>query len=191
MSRWRWCGVPSSALQLAAHFADSDDGQDAKKDGFFDPAREELLAMLLLAAALSDRPISQVWEWLTNESNTEPARVLDLAGHHLASKGLFGEYNSDPKQRSGVFGTARKMARILRSPELRPWIEHGGDRRRFDHRAFAASDSATLYLLSMEGAGSAGPAGRTDRREPLRRGCYRRPETGSELLSGALGVPAQ
>ncbi|GAA1653921.1 type IV secretory system conjugative DNA transfer family protein [Nocardia ninae] len=150
-------GAEERASKLAAHFADSDDGQDAKKDAFFDPAGEELLAQLMLAAALADRPISQVWEWLTNESNTEPARILDLAGHHLAAKGLFGEYNSDPKQRSGVFGTARKMGRILKSPELRPWIEHGGNRRRFDHRAFAASDSSTLYLLSMEGAGSAGP----------------------------------
>ncbi|WP_433603737.1 type IV secretory system conjugative DNA transfer family protein (plasmid) [Nocardia sp. CA-135953] len=150
-------GAEQRAAQLAAHFADGDDGEDARKDAFFDPAGEELLAQLLLAAALADRPISQVWEWLTNETNTEPARILDLAGHHLASKGLFGEFNADPKQRSGVFGTARKMARILKSPELRPWIEHGGNRRRFDHREFARSDSSTLYLLSMEGAGSAGP----------------------------------
>ncbi|MEU4345360.1 TraM recognition domain-containing protein [Nocardia sp. NPDC023852] len=150
-------GAELRAAQLAGHFADGDDGQDAKRDAFFDPAGEDLLAQLLLAAALADRPISQVWEWLTAETNTEPARILDVAGHHLAAKGLFAMYNEDPKQRSGVFGTARKMGRILKSPELRPWIEHGGDRRRFDHREFAGADSNTLYLLSMEGAGSAGP----------------------------------
>ncbi|WP_067470822.1 type IV secretory system conjugative DNA transfer family protein [Nocardia amamiensis] len=150
-------GAEQRAAQLAGHFADGDDGQDAKRDAFFDPAGEDLLAQLLLAAALADRPISQVWEWLTAETNTEPARILDLAGHHLAARGLFAMYNEDPKQRSGVFGTARKMARILKSPELRPWIEHGANRRRFDHRVFAGSDSNTLYLLSMEGAGSAGP----------------------------------
>ncbi|MFI5541555.1 type IV secretory system conjugative DNA transfer family protein [Nocardia sp. NPDC051900] len=150
-------GAEERAARLAGHFADGDDGQDAKRDAFFDPAGEDLLAQLLLAAALSDRPISQVWEWLTAETNTEPARILDLAGHHMAAKGLFAMYNEDPKQRSGVFGTARKMARIIKSPDLRPWIEHGEGRRRFDHRSFAWSDSNTLYLLSMEGAGSAGP----------------------------------
>ena len=61
------------------------------------------------------------------------------------------------KQRAGVFGTARKNVSFLADPNLGDWITDRHDNRpRFDTDAFAASTD-TLYSLSKEGPGSAGP----------------------------------
>jgi hypothetical protein len=56
-----------------------------------------------------------------------------------------------------VFGTARKNVSFLADPNLGDWItDRHDDRPRLDTDVFAAS-SETLYSLSKEGPGSAGP----------------------------------
>ncbi|UGT66564.1 TraM recognition domain-containing protein [Nocardia gipuzkoensis] len=153
-------GCEMRAARLAGHFADGDDGRDTKTDAFFDPEAEDLLAGLFLAAAVGDRngsrPIVQVWEWVTNPQDTEPIELLRAARHHYTASGLSSQYNTDPRTRSGIFGTAKKMIRCLKLSNVHPWISRGGDRREFDELEFL-ENNGTLYSLSLEGRGSAAP----------------------------------
>ncbi|PXX57819.1 TraM-binding TraD/TraG-like protein [Nocardia tenerifensis] len=153
-------GCEMRAARLAGHFADGDDGSDAKTDAFFDPEAEDLLAGLFLAAAVGDqngsRPIVQVWEWVTNPGDTEPIQLLRAARHHYTASGLAAQYNADERTRSGIFGTAKKMIRCLKLSNVHPWITPGGDRRQFDELEFIERNG-TLYSLSLEGRGSAAP----------------------------------
>ncbi|WP_159837889.1 type IV secretory system conjugative DNA transfer family protein [Nocardia sp. CY41] len=153
-------GCEMRAARLAGHFADGDDGSDSSNDAFFDPEAEDLLAGLFLAAAVGDRngsrPIVQVWEWVTNPQDTEPIELLRAARHHYTASGLSSQYNADPRTRSGIFGTAKKMIRCLKLSNVHPWITRGGDRREFDELEFL-ENNGTLYSLSLEGRGSAAP----------------------------------
>ncbi|OZF06023.1 conjugal transfer protein [Rhodococcus sp. 15-1154-1] len=148
------------AAALAKQFAVGEDGQAAKKDAFFDPEGEDLLASLLLAAAVAHRPITQVYRWVTDVQNLEPISLLRQAGYALMADGLSAHYTATDKQRSGVFTTAKKMINCLKFRSVHPWIERtgpGDTRPEFDPAQFARSDTDTLYSLSKEGIGSVGP----------------------------------
>ncbi|MFC9995403.1 type IV secretory system conjugative DNA transfer family protein [Nocardia sp. NPDC127526] len=156
----RSSGCEMRAARLAGHFADGDDGGgtvSTSTDTYFDQEAEDLLSGLFLAAAVDDRPITQVWEWVTNPQDTEPIELLRRTGRfHFMASGLAQQYNVDERTRSGVFGTAKKMVRCLKLSNVHRWItrEFGGEQ--FDELAFIR-DNGTLYCLSLEGRGSAAP----------------------------------
>ena len=155
-------GKEMRAQRLAGHFADADDGGDAKKDDFFDPEAEDLLAALFLAAAVGNYSTVQVWEWVTNSQDTEPIELLRSSPHNPMASGLAMQYNADPRTRSGIFGTAKKMVRSLQLSNIHDWILPGDDpetgkpRMQFDESTFI-DKNGTLYSLSLEGRGSAAP----------------------------------
>ncbi|WP_198037087.1 type IV secretory system conjugative DNA transfer family protein [Nocardia sp. BMG51109] len=157
-----WCWDPlawvrgdeARAARLAGHFADADRRLDATD--YFEIEGEELLAALFLAASLARFPITQVWEWVTNPMDTEAVQVLRCAERHHASAGVAALYNLDERTKSGIFGTARKMARCLRFPNLHPWVCHTGEQYRLDATEIV-DENATLYLLSAPGRGTAVP----------------------------------
>lgn len=157
-------GCEMRAQRLAGHFADADNGGESGKsdDNFFDPEAEDLLAALFLAAAVAQRPITQVWGWVTNPVDTEPIELLRGVRHDFIASGLAMQYNADPRTRSGIFGTAKKMVRCLQLSNVHNWILPGSDpvtgqtRRQFDELEFIERNG-TLYCLSLEGRGSAAP----------------------------------
>ena len=53
---------PGCSLRPAGH-------PGAQRDAYFDPEGEELLAILLLAARLSDQPLTTVYQWLSTGRN--------------------------------------------------------------------------------------------------------------------------
>ena len=53
------------AARLAEHFASGSRAPGARTDAYFDPAGQDLLAGLFLAAAFDRRPITDVYRWLT------------------------------------------------------------------------------------------------------------------------------
>src|ERR1039458_4758041 len=147
----------AAARNLAGLFAAASRPPGAQRDAYFDPEGEELLAILLLAARLSDQPLTTVYEGLSTGRNDRVVSRLAAAGHELAAQALLDVMNQPDKQRAGVFGTARKDVSFLADPNLGDWItDRYDDRPRFDTDVFAAS-SGTLYSLSKEGPGSAGP----------------------------------
>lgn len=149
------------AFKLAEHFASSARADGAVQDAFFEPAGQDLLAGMLLAAALQNRPITQVFTWLSEPTNQEPVDLLRAHDYDLIAADVQGVIMSPEKQRGGVYGTARQMASCLKIRAIERWVaplgsNFSGDRRpQFDPDAFVRG-TGTLYSLSKEGQGSAG-----------------------------------
>ena len=149
------------AFRLAEHFASSARADGAVQDAYFEPAGRDLLAGMLLAAALQERPITQVFEWLSEPTNQEPVDVLRQHGYDLIAADVEGVIMAPEKQRGGVFGTSRQMASCLKIRAIAQWVTpQDGDsaadsRPQLDPHAFVRSCD-TLYSLSREGQGSAG-----------------------------------
>lgn len=148
------------AANLAEHFASGSRADAAKTDAYFDPAGQDLLAGLLLAAACADRPVTEVYTWLTRPTEDEPVALLREAGYSLTADQVDGVINLPDKQRGGVYGTAQQMARCLTNRQVGTWVTSrpGLDtRRHFDPADFVKGSTDTLYSLSKEGRGTAGP----------------------------------
>ncbi|MFE6824943.1 type IV secretory system conjugative DNA transfer family protein [Streptomyces sp. NPDC057690] len=148
----------AKARKMADHFASGSRDANASTDAFFDPAGQDLLANLLLAAACAKAPITQIYTWLSNPKDDAPERILRGAGHAMSADGLAGVLNAPDKQRSGIYGVAQQMASCLVNPEVNRWVtppadEYAGE---FDPHAFVRT-GGTLYSLSREGRDSAGP----------------------------------
>nr|WP_255257220.1 TraM recognition domain-containing protein [Arthrobacter sp.] len=151
------------AAKLTHHFAVSSRTTGAKSDAYFDPKAEDLIASLFLAAALGKLPITEAYLWITSQSCKKAIDLLNEHDYELQAAGLQSTVNLADKQKDGIFGTAEKMVQCLKSKNTLRWIAPArggsvlGDRRpQFDPTAFAAS-SETLYVLSMEGVGTAAP----------------------------------
>ena len=148
------------AAKLAEHFAAGSRDPGAKTDAYFDPAGQDLLAGVLLAAALDRRPITDVYTWLTRPTNDEAVVILRDHGFALTADQVAGVISAPEKQRGGVFGTAQQMASCLTNRQIAAWVtpQGGADvRPQFHPEAFISEGTATLYSLSKEGRGTAGP----------------------------------
>lgn len=144
------------AAKLAEHFASGSRKPGARTDAYFDPAGQDLLAGMLLAAALDGREITDVYRWLADDGNREPATILRESTYPLVADAVLGVMGLEAKQRGGIYGTAMQMASSLKSSRIATWVTPGAGREEFrPHDAVRSTD--TLYSLSKEGAGSAGP----------------------------------
>ncbi|WP_326831788.1 type IV secretory system conjugative DNA transfer family protein [Arthrobacter sp. BL-252-APC-1A] len=147
------------AQKLAEHFAAGSRDPGAKTDAYFDPAGQDLLAGLLLAAALDQRSITDVYTWLTRPMDHTAADILRLNDFDLLADQVDGVVDAPDKQRAGVFGTAQQMASCLTNRQVSTWVtprSSADSRPRFDPVAFIRN-GGTLYSLSKEGRGTAGP----------------------------------
>jgi type IV secretory pathway TraG/TraD family ATPase VirD4 len=151
------------AAKMAAHFSSSTmSGGGSENSSYFNRAGENLLAGFLLAAALGEKPITQVFTWTTKPGDQEPVRILEENGYLGMADAVAGEVNGEPKRRDSVYGTAAQMVDCLKISGIARWVTPLGgntlaDRRpQFDPDAFVQSKD-TLYSLSKEGQGSAGP----------------------------------
>jgi type IV secretory pathway TraG/TraD family ATPase VirD4 len=140
------------AVKLAGRFSSINRPSHARSDAYFEPAAEDLIANLLLAAAISDNYVSQVYTWLTRPNDTTPERILRDAGHHLSADAVEGVYTSPDRQRAGVFGTAQQMVSFLTAPSVLEWVTPGKNPNRpeFDYMDFIRRGEDTIYLLSEE-----------------------------------------
>lgn len=157
---------------MADVFASAGRDPTARTDAYFEPAAQRLLANLLLAAALADRPLTQVYLWLSDPTDDEPVGVLAEHDFPLLAASLRAVVNAPEKQRGGVYGTAQQIASFMTNREAMRWVTPHeavpatagtkgnawvvARRREFDPHEFVQT-TATLYSLSKEGRGSAGP----------------------------------
>ncbi|MFI7483398.1 type IV secretory system conjugative DNA transfer family protein [Kocuria sp. M1R5S2] len=148
------------ATEMATNFAAGSRATGAKGgDAYFDSAGKDLLAGLLLAAAVGREPIERVHYWLSRPTDDTAVKLLDEAGWAKEADSLAGAIQAPDKQREGIFGTARQMASCLKNEKVAPWVNPTGPadpRPQFDPQGFVAGKH-TLYALSKEGAGTAGP----------------------------------
>ncbi len=148
-------GAQERAAELAGHFAAANEGTNGG-DAFFEPEGEDLLAGLFLACAMDKKPITQAFAWVTTPDEERPVQILQDNGFELAAGALVDQYKATPKQKSGVFSTAKKMASCLKFDRIRPWVTPGDGREEFTVAEFVRSTD-TLYPLSEEGKGNAAP----------------------------------
>ncbi|PVZ93316.1 conjugal transfer protein [Amnibacterium flavum] len=148
------------AAKLAAHFASGSRASDSRGDAYFDGAGQDLLAGFLLAAALENLPITTAFTWTTSPGDDEPVSILRRFGYDQMADSVSGHVNGESRRRDSVYGTASQMAACLKVRAIARWVTPQGDeldrRPQFDPQAFARS-SDTLYSLSKEGQGTAGP----------------------------------
>jgi type IV secretory pathway TraG/TraD family ATPase VirD4 len=147
-----------TAGKLADVFITSATDAGARQDAYFGSAAKELFVYMLLAAALDDRPITDVYTWLHDPDSIHsdnPARILNMYGKRDLAVALESTQRLTPKQRDGVYGTTHPWVAVLGSEHVRPWItDPTGGRPKFDPARFVLSTD-TLYLVSKEGGGTA------------------------------------
>jgi hypothetical protein len=146
------------ARQLARIFVSAQRQPGESTDSYFDKAGPALIANLLLAAAVDGRPVTDLGDWLTRQTDRTPVQILRGKGFPSQGAEVEAVIDLHPKQRGGVFGTAQETMSFLTDPALAAWItpQAGAFDVQFDPDAFVRSHD-TLYLLSKEGEGSAGP----------------------------------
>lgn len=162
------------AKELAEIFASATRSADAKVDPHFDPAGQDLLAGLFLAAARGGFPILQVWSWLQNPNDLSPVSVLKASEH--PGDGALGEliagmYAVNPKQRDGYVQTARGFCTVMLNAAAMAWVTPRVGARRFNVAEFVSTwhkdgevnrqggreNKQSLFMISKEGEGTAGP----------------------------------
>lgn len=162
------------AERLAGHFVLT--VEDERSKDIWGPAAQELLAALLLAARSGGGTMHDVYDWLNDEANPVPVQTLREAGYRGIAASLAGTQGSPAETRGSVYFTARVAAKCLRNPQITAWItppdtpvltgpDGRGVRVAQFHPAQLPTSRQTLYLLSKDGGGSAGPlvAALTDR----------------------------
>ncbi|MCJ1675649.1 TraM recognition domain-containing protein [Rathayibacter sp. VKM Ac-2929] len=150
----------TKAAKMAQHFASGTTAPGAKTDAYFDGKGQNLLAAFLLAAAVGKRPITDVYEWLTNVSRVEPVTHLEKAGYRRLADSVSSVQQATEKQRDGIYSSAERMVACLNNTAIERWVNPDpspvAPRPQFDPHAFVRG-RGTLYSLSKEGAGNAGP----------------------------------
>lgn len=133
----------------------------AGADPYFEPEGRNLLANLLMAAAVGDEVLTRLPDWLTGmrprPGIPDPVQILTDHGYPVLATDLATTLEVTSEQRDGLYGTARSFLRFLRSPEYVQWMAPTGPddvRPQFDPDAFVRGTD-TLYLLSKDGVGSA------------------------------------
>lgn len=141
------------ATRLAGHFLAA--SVEASQQGdFWSKAGSNILAQLLLAAALDDRPITHVLQWLAFPADRTPLDILRDHGFTAVASQLKGTVEGPPETRDGIYETARQYAAALLNAEIAAWVTPQTDAEEFRPEAFVRSTD-TLYLLSKDGGGGA------------------------------------
>ncbi|WP_436775594.1 type IV secretory system conjugative DNA transfer family protein [Yinghuangia sp. YIM S09857] len=140
------------AVKLASRFASINRADHVRSDGYFEPAAEELISNLLLAASIEGLPITAIYTWLTRPGDDTPERILRAGGHVLSADAVDNVINAPDRQRAGVYGVAAQIMSFLIAPNMTAWVtaDDDPDRPAFDYLKFVEDGADTIYLLSEE-----------------------------------------
>lgn len=141
------------AGRLAGHFLAA--SVDASQQGdFWSKAGSNILSQLFLAAALDERPITDVMQWLAFPADRRPLDILRDHGFSAVAAQLKGTVEGPPETRDGIYETARQYASALLNSEIAAWVTPQKGIPEFKPADFVTSKD-TLYLLSKDGGGGA------------------------------------
>ncbi|MGZ2361546.1 TraM recognition domain-containing protein [Streptomyces sp. 372A] len=157
--RTMWWNPLSSATtleganRLAGHFLAA--SVDASQQGdFWSKAGSNILGQLLLAAALDDRPITDIMQWLAFPADRTPLDILRDHSFTAVAAQLKGTVEGPPETRDGIYETARQYSSALLNTEIAAWVTPQQDVPEFKPADFVTSTD-TLFLLSKDGGGGA------------------------------------
>ncbi|MEU6332786.1 TraM recognition domain-containing protein [Streptomyces sp. NPDC047049] len=144
------------AGRLAQHFVAGVADERARE--IWGPAARALLSELILAAALDNRSLDDVFAWLVDTSTGVPATILEK---HPQFANMARNYRARQagavETTQGIYETARSGAACLRDPRTMAWVtKPSTPMQKLNLRHFVRSQG-TLYLMSHKGAGSAAP----------------------------------
>ena len=94
---------------------------DARPDPFFDSAGQKLVANLLLAAALDDRPMTQALLWITRPNDDEPALILARARPH-ARRRVRADHVHSPLSNAAACSEPPSRSLVPARPRDRQWV---------------------------------------------------------------------
>ncbi|MFH8706544.1 type IV secretory system conjugative DNA transfer family protein [Streptomyces rubrogriseus] len=141
------------ANRLAGHFLAA--SVDASQQGdFWSKAGSNILSQLLLAAALDERPITDIMQWLAFPADRTPLDILRDHNFAAVAAQLKGTVEGPPETRDGIYETARQYASALLNAEIAAWVTPQKDVPEFRPEQFVTSTD-TLFLLSKDGGGGA------------------------------------
>jgi type IV secretory pathway TraG/TraD family ATPase VirD4 len=144
------------AGRLAGHFLAA--SVDASQQGdFWSKAGSNILSQLFLAAALDERPITDVMQWLAFPADRTPLDILRDHQLTAVASQLKGTVEGPPETRDGIYETARQYAAALLNAEIAAWVTPHEDIPEFRPGDFVTSTD-TLYLLSKDGGGGGASA---------------------------------
>ncbi|MFF5313100.1 type IV secretory system conjugative DNA transfer family protein [Streptomyces massasporeus] len=141
------------ANRLAGHFLAA--SVDASQQGdFWSKAGSNILSQLLLAAALDERPITDIMQWLAFPADRTPLDILRDHDFAAVAAQLKGTVEGPPETRDGIYETARQYASAPLNAEIAAWVTPQKDVPEFRPEQFVTSTD-TLFLLSKDGGGGA------------------------------------
>lgn len=131
------------------------------EDAYFGPEGRNLLANMILAAAVGQQPVSIVLTWLQFPDGApgleDPVALLRSHGYAAVADDIASTRQLVAETRDGVYSGARSGVRWMRNPAFMEWISPpsaGDDRPEFRTERLVRSTD-TLYLLSKDSEGSA------------------------------------
>lgn len=157
---WWWnplahiTGYPT-AVRLASHFTQTLNNDGHNQD-FWAAAAQDLLASLLLAAAVSGQDLHAVYRWLNDSGNPEPERQLRTHGHHQDADALAGRRSGAVETREGIYENARSAAQCMRNPNIMQWVTPNPELAELDIHQLVTNSEA-LYLMAKDDKTSAAP----------------------------------
>lgn len=172
-----------TALDLASLFESADAADDAKKDAQFDPQGRDYLAWCMLAAALSEGSLHEVYAWVSQAEFLKPKEILQAKGLTGPTAALFGMSEQPTRTRGSVAASAQRMASPMVHDRLMRWTVPVPGIPVFDPTPYVTSKD-TLILLSQEKAGSA-----TAFVSPLVEAVFNCAEREAQLSGKRLKVP--
>lgn len=158
---WFWDAISyvrdeRTAQSQAGIFADYARSASARTDAYFDGAALNLNSGFLLAAHCAGRDLDQAYRWVTDPTDRTPVRLLERGGFEFMALAVEDVLRAPDKQRAGVFGSAQQTLSFVLNRQAMAWAKPGPGKRAFVPEDFVRGNG-TLYSLSKEGRGSAGP----------------------------------
>ncbi|OLZ51713.1 type VI secretion protein [Amycolatopsis coloradensis] len=162
-----------SASRMASYFmrevgGGAGGGAD-RADPFFTPAAEKTLRQILLAAAVSEKSLRDVVNWVATRSD-EPAVQLEQHGFRGQADSLRATLELPPETRGGVYEGVATAISCLDSESLLRWVTPPltweklapdpaaiRELNLWDLITRPGDRHPTLYLLTREGQGSGRP----------------------------------
>ncbi len=139
------CADWSRALRQATWLADATQQGDSEIASYWRGEAAKLLAPLLHAAAIDQRPITTVLDWLDTQNTEEPAELLAGTRALPAIRQLHGTADLDDRNRGTTYMSASSVLAAYRYPEL----QRGADAV-LTTDAFLDGCANTIYVVAAD-----------------------------------------